>query len=61
MNVKQLTKLLQEETKQGYGYLEVRQFAHDHNPEIHDEGTGCTHSVYVYTNDKGETFMALCT
>lgn len=61
MTVKQLIKQLQREARDGNGDLEVRQFAHDHDPEKHDEGTGPTFSVNEYTNDIGETFIALCT
>ncbi len=57
MKVKELIRRLKQENQN----LEVQQFAHDHNPEVHDEGTGYTSSVYEITDDLGETFVALST
>ena len=55
MNVKTLIKRLEKENKG----LPVRMFAHDHDSEKHDEGTGDVSSVFQVTNDYGETFVAL--
>ncbi len=60
MIVNKLIKELQREARNGNGNLEVRQFAHDHNPEQHNEGTGATMTVDEYTNDLGDTFIGLC-
>ncbi len=57
MKVKKLIRLLKQENQN----LEVQQFSHDHNPEIPDEGTGYTLSVFEVTDDEGNTFVALST
>lgn len=55
MTVKELIKQLKKEKQS----LEVRLFAHDHNPEVYDEGVGHAHFVNEYTNNKNETFVAI--
>ena len=55
MTVKELIKRLKKELPD----LEVEMFAHDHNPERHDEGVGEVCSVWEETNDEGRTFVAL--
>jgi hypothetical protein len=61
MTVKELIKELQRELRAGNGNLEIRQFCHDQNPKIHDQGDGPTASVNEYTNNMSETFIALST
>lgn len=55
MTVKELIRKL----KQEKGHLQVKMFAHDHDPEKHDEGVGYANSVWEETDDLGETFVAI--
>ena len=57
MKVRELIRELKNQNQN----LQVQQFAHDHNPEKHDEGTGPTFSVFEYTDDTGYTVVGLCT
>jgi len=57
MIVKKLIKELKKEDQE----LEVQLFCHDHNPEKSDNGCGYAFSVNEYTDDKGETFIAIST
>ena len=54
-----VTELIRE-LKREKGHLQVLLFAHDHNPEKHDEGVGPARSVWETKDDKGDIFVAIC-
>ena len=55
MNVKKLIKELKKQSPE----LNVKMFAHDHNPADSEEGDGDVFSVSEVTNENGETFICL--
>lgn len=59
MKVYELINELKRQQRYGNGKLEVKLFAHDHNPEKRNEGVGTAFFVDEFTDEDGYNFVAI--